>query len=102
MPIARILGIEVRVSVVWALLVAFVAFLAAEQAMVAAPTLAVVVHWLIGLVVALAFMATVVAHELAHAVVARHQGIPRTRILLGFMGGLAPLAIEARRPGTSS
>ncbi len=97
-PIARILGIEVRVSVVWALLVAFVAFLAAEQAMVAAPTLAVVVHWLIGLVVALAFMATVVAHELAHAVVARHQGIPRTRILLGFMGGLAPLAIEARRP----
>jgi Zn-dependent protease/CBS domain-containing protein len=97
-PIARVLGIEVRVSMVWGLLIAIVALLAAEQAMVAAPGMAGVLHWLIGVAVALAFLATVVAHELAHAVVARHQGLPRTRILLGFIGGLAPLAIEARRP----
>jgi len=97
-PIARILGIEVRVSLVWALLVALVAFLAAQQAMVAAPGLADPVHWLIGLAAALSFLATVVAHELAHAVVARRQGIPRSQVLLGFIGGLAPLGIEARRP----
>jgi Zn-dependent protease/CBS domain-containing protein len=97
-PIARVLGIEIRVSLVWALLVALVAALAAEQATVAAPGLAAPIHWLVGLAVALVFLVTVIAHELAHALVARRRGVPATRVLLGVMSGLAPLSIEATRP----
>ena len=48
---------------------------------------------------ALGFVASVVAHELAHALVGRSRGVPSSRIVrLGFMGRLAPLSIQARRP----
>jgi Zn-dependent protease len=41
----------------------------------------------------------VVAHELAHSLVGRRRGVAPTTIVLGFVGGLAPLSIQARRPG---
>jgi Zn-dependent protease len=98
LPIVRIAGIEVRVSFAWAFLVAIVTFIGSQQAALAAPSLGAPVHWLVGLVVALAFLATVVAHELAHALVGRRRGVPVSEITLGFIGGLAPLSIEAPRP----
>lgn len=98
LPIARIAGIEIRVSYAWAFLVAVVTFIGSQQAAMAAPSLAVPVQWLVGLVVALAFLATVVAHELAHALVGRRRGVEASVIHLGFIGGLAPLSIEAPRP----
>jgi Zn-dependent protease/CBS domain-containing protein len=97
-PVARIFGIEVRVSLAWAILVALVALVGSQQASVTAPTLPPAVHWVIGLVVAIAFLATVIAHELAHALVGRRRGVEATSIQLGFIGGLAPLSIEAPRP----
>lgn len=97
-PVARIFGIEVRVSFAWAILVALVTLIGSQQASVTAPTLPPAIHWLIGLVVAIAFLVTVIAHELAHALVGRRRGVPATTIQLGFVGGLAPLSIEAPRP----
>jgi len=96
--IARILGIEIRVSYAWAFLLALVTLVGSEQAAATSPALGTVFHWAIGLVVALAFLATVIAHELAHATVGRRRGVPATSIQLGFIGGLAPLSIEAPRP----
>lgn len=98
LPIARLFGIEVRVSFAWAFLLAVVTFIGSQQAAATAPGLGSPVHWLIGLLVALGFVATVVAHELAHALVGRRCGVPTTGITLGFIGGLAPLSIEASRP----
>ncbi len=97
-PIARLFGIEIRVSWVWALLIAIVTLIGAEQAGFVAPALAAPVQWILGFVVALVFLATVVAHELAHALVGRRRGVPATRIQLDFAGGLAPMAIQATRP----
>ncbi len=96
--IARILGIEIRVSFAWAFLLALVTIVGSQQAAAASPALGTPVHWLIGVVVALAFLVTVIAHELAHALVGRRRGVPATSIQLGFIGGLAPLSIEAPRP----
>lgn len=96
--IARILGVEIRVSVAWAFLIAVVTLVGSQQAAATAPALGVIVHWLIGLVVAGVFLGTVIAHELAHAVVGRRRGVPVTTVQLGFIGGLAPLSIEAPRP----
>ncbi len=99
LPIARLFGIEIRVSFAWAVLVAVVTVIGAQQAAGAAPQLAVAAHWLIGLLVALGFLASVVAHELAHALVGRRRGVEARTIVLGFAGGLAPMSIEAGRPG---
>jgi Zn-dependent protease len=99
LPIARLLGIEIRVSVAWMVLIALITFLGAEQAVLTAPGLARPVQWLIGLAIALGFLATVVAHELAHALVGRRMGVPTSGIVLGFLGGTAPMSIQARQPG---
>ena len=45
---------------------------------------------------------SVVAHELAHALVGRRYGVESTTIVLGFVGGLAPLSIQAPGRATSS
>ncbi len=99
LPIARLFGIEIRVSLAWSVLIAVVTVIGAQQAAAGAPQLASVAHILVGALVALGFLASVVAHELAHALVGRRRGVEARTIVLGFAGGLAPLSIEAGRPG---
>ena len=91
-------GIEIRVSLAWTLLIALITVIGAQQATIGAPDLNPVVQWLIGVAVALLFFVSVIAHELAHAIVGRRRGVPATSIVLGFIGGLAPLGIQAARP----
>ena len=98
LPIARLFGIEIRVSFTWAILVAIVTLLGAQQAALTAPGLAAPVQWLIGVAIAVGFLVSVVAHELAHALVGRRYGVESTTIVLGFVGGLAPLSIQAPTP----
>ena len=97
--VARLFGIEIRISLAWAVLAAIVTMVGAEQAAVASPGLAVPLQWVVGGLVALAFLVSVVAHELAHSLVGRRRGVTSTTIVLGFIGGLAPLSIRARSPG---
>ena len=99
LPIARLFGIEIRVSLAWSVLIAVVTVIGAQQAAAGAPQLASAAHILVGALVALGFLASVVAHELAHALVGRRRGVEARTIVLGFAGGLAPLSIEAGRPG---
>lgn len=98
LPIGRLFGIEIRVSVIWAILLAMIALIGAEQASVTAPGIPVVGQWVVGAAVAGGFLVSVLAHELTHALVARRRGVPTTSIVLGFIGGLAPLSIQGRRP----
>ena len=98
LPIARLFGIEIRVSFTWAILIAIVALLGAQQAALTAPGLAAPVQWLIGVAIAVGFLVSVVAHELAHTLVGRRYGVESTTIVLGFVGGLAPLSIQAPTP----
>jgi Zn-dependent protease/predicted transcriptional regulator len=97
-PIVRLFGIEIRIPYTWALLLSIVLFIGAQQAAISAPELPAVAHWLVGGAVAVGFLASVVAHELAHALVGRRRGVPVNAISLGFVGGLAPLTVEARTP----
>jgi Zn-dependent protease/CBS domain-containing protein len=52
-----------------------------------------------GLLAAVAFLLSLLAHELAHAVVARHHGIVVEGITLWMFGGVAKLEGEAHDPG---
>ncbi len=97
-PIARLFGIEIRVSIAWVALLAIVVLLGAEQAAAVAPALAPGVQWMVGGGVAVAFLVSVLAHELAHALTARRLGVDPGPVVLGFVGGLAPLDVQASRP----
>ena len=57
------------------------------------------IYWVIGILTSLLFFASVVAHELAHSLVARINGIPVKSITLFIFGGIAHIAREAARPG---
>ena len=97
-PIAKIAGVEIRVSLTLALLLAVVTLLGAEQAGITDPTLNIAIQWIIGGVTALIFLVSVIGHELAHALTGRRRGVPTGSVVVGFIGSLAPLTVQAGKP----
>ncbi|MEO3805144.1 site-2 protease family protein [Nonomuraea sp. B1E8] len=58
-----------------------------------------VAYWLAGLATAVLFLASLLAHELSHALVAKRHGIDVAHITLWLLGGVAELRGEPRSPG---
>jgi Zn-dependent protease len=98
-PIARIFGIEIRVGVTWAFVLALVAVIAVGQLTSVDPHLEQVTAWLLGGIVALGFFLSSVSHDLAHALVARRRGIDVRSIAISFFGGASPLDPASPDPG---
>lgn len=98
-PIARIFGIEVRVQLGWAFVLAIVAYVAVGQLNVIDPTLEEGMAWALGAVVAVGFFISSVTHDLAHAIVARRRGIDVRSIAVSFFGGATPLDPSSPDPG---
>ncbi|WP_335934994.1 site-2 protease family protein [Streptomyces sp. PTD5-9] len=97
--LGRIAG--VRTGVHWSVLFIFViiAFGLAEGRFPRTyPGQAPVVYWAAGLGAAVVFLASLLAHELAHAVVARRNGVVVDDIVLWLLGGVARLKSEASSP----
>ena len=90
-PIARIFGIEIRVSLAWALVLGVVAVIAVGQLTTVDPDLPSHIAWVLGGVVALGFFLSSVSHDLAHALVARRRGVDVSSIGVSFFGGSTPL-----------
>lgn len=69
-------------------------------AVVAVPTTAdgypVVAYWVAGVVMAVLFVASMLAHELAHVAAARHWDVRTRRVTLWFGGGITDLAATPR------
>ena len=97
-PVVSLFGIEFRVSFTLAVMVGFVALVGAEQSASLAPDMPIALQWAIGAGVAVLFLISVLVHELAHALVGRRRGVRTTSVVLGLVGGLAPLSIEAAEP----
>jgi Zn-dependent protease len=98
--VGRIAGIEIAIHPSWLVIYALFAW----SATVIAPTLIAPVQLgragliELGLVYSLLLFASVVAHELSHALVARRLGIPIGNITLFLFGGVATIKREPGSP----
>jgi Zn-dependent protease len=94
--IGRLFGIPLRLDLSWFLGLAFVVTgargLWGHHASGAGPLL-------LSLAFALAFFASVLAHELSHALAARVLGVPTAEITLFVFGGVARITSEPPTPG---
>ena len=97
--LGRIFDIEVRMDasvVIIAFLVAYnlaMGLLPAWHPAWPAPLI-----WLLAVTAAVLFFASILAHELSHALVGRRLGLPVRRITLFIFGGMAELEREPDRP----
>jgi Zn-dependent protease len=91
----------VRIGVHWSVLLIFglIAFgLARGRLANAYPDQPAAAYWAAGLLAAVVFFCSLLAHELAHAIVARRNGIDVDDIVLWLLGGAARLKSEASNP----
>lgn len=92
----------VRVGVNWSVVVIFALItigLAAGRFPLLYPDLAAGAYVAAGLVAGVVFFASLLAHEMAHAVVAKRNGVPVEAITLWLFGGVAKLEGEPTTPG---
>lgn len=98
--IGRIAG--VRVGVNWSVLVIFtlvVIGLAAGRFPITHPGFSDAAYLFAGVATGLVFFLSLLAHELAHAVIARRNGVEVEGITLWMLGGVATLEGEPADPG---
>jgi Zn-dependent protease/predicted transcriptional regulator len=97
-PIARVFGIEIRVTFGWVFVLALIAVIAVGELAAIDPALDGVLGWVLGAIVAFGFFLSSVSHDLAHALVARRRGIEVRSIGVSFFGGATPLDPSSTNP----
>jgi Zn-dependent protease/CBS domain-containing protein len=96
--LGRIAGIEIGIHPSWLIIYALFAWSTTMVARLLAPELTHASSVVLGLVASLVLFASVVAHEFAHALVARRLGIPIGGITLFLFGGVATIMREPTAP----
>ena len=91
--LGKLFGIQLRLHYTW-----FIIFVLITTSLVY-PDWSHPIYWILGIVTSLLFFASVIAHELAHSLVGRANGIPIRSITLFIFGGVAHMTKEANRPG---
>lgn len=97
--LGRILGVEIRLDLSLLVIFALVTFnLGAGVLPRWHPAWSPVAVWALALGAAVLFFASLLTHEMAHALVARRMDVPVRRITLFLFGGLAHLEGEPKSP----
>ena len=91
--LGKLFGIQFRLHFTW-----FIIFILVTVSLVA-PNYSQWLYWVMGIITSLLFFVSVVAHELAHSLVGRVNGIPIRSITLFIFGGVAQMTREVTRPG---
>jgi Zn-dependent protease/predicted transcriptional regulator len=97
-PVARLFGFEIRVHVSWAIILAVIAVTAETRVTEIAPGAGPVGSWVVGGIIAAAFLLSALAHELGHALAARRAGLTGGPVIVYFFGGAASTRLETTRP----
>ncbi len=94
--LGRIFGIQFRIHYSWFIIFVLITFsLSWQYFPYAYPAWSMPTYWLTGVATSLLFFTSVVAHELAHSLVGRANGIPVRSITLFLFGGVAHMSREA-------
>src|ERR1700676_5177472 len=98
--LGRIAGVSVGFNWSLVLIAAFLAIgLGNARFPVDAPGYPGLSYAAAGVVTALAFLACILIHEISHAVVAKHEGLPVDGIVLWLMGGYTRIKGDPKAPG---
>ncbi len=101
--LGRIAGMHVGFN--WSLLVvaALIAWsLATSLLPSASPGQSTAAYWTAGIISAIVFLASLLAHELAHSIVAMRRGVKVEGITLWLFGGVSRFNSETNSPGTQA
>lgn len=100
-PLGSIFGIKISVDFSWLFIFLLVTWnLSAGVFPRLHPEWGAGLNWTVGIAASLLFFASVLAHELAHSLVARSRGLPVSRITLFLFGGVSNLEREPPSPKT--
>ncbi|MEW6735963.1 MAG: site-2 protease family protein [Acidobacteriota bacterium] len=96
--LGRIWGIQIGAHISWLIIVVLVTLSLASYFSMVQVGWPLSLRWGAALISATLFFASVVAHELAHSLMARRYGIPVNSITLFIFGGVSQIESEAKRP----
>lgn len=97
--IGKILGIDIDVDWSWLLIFTLVTWNLANTLSHLSTAWPLSLVWGMAVLAACLFFGSVLAHELAHSLVARAQGLPVRRIVLFIFGGVSNIQREPDSPG---
>jgi Zn-dependent protease/CBS domain-containing protein len=103
LSLGRIAGIHVGLN--WSLLVvaALIAWSIATGILpAAAPGQTSAAYWTAGIISAFVYLASLLAHELAHSIVATRRGVKVEGITLWLFGGVSRFSSESSSPGSQA
>ena len=95
--LGKIFGIEIGADLSWFLIFILVTASLAGHYLMVQREWSAELRWGLALATSLLFFASVLAHELAHSLVSKAQGVPVPRITLFIFGGAAQISAEPRR-----
>ena len=93
--LGRIFGIEIGLHYSWFIIALLIVLSLAGHFHIVNAQWSVGVRWSLAVVTALLFFASILAHELSHAAVAKTRGIPVKSITLFALGGVANVEKES-------
>lgn len=100
LTVGALAGIPIRIHTGWLFVFALVTWsLAAGYLPAEHPGWARSTYWLVGVLASALFFASILVHELGHALVASRHGVPTRSITLFIFGGIAHAAREPATPG---
>src|SRR5919197_1358046 len=97
--VGRIFGIRITIDWSWIFIFVLVIWNVGTAVGDLHPSWSLTTIWAVAVVAAILFFASVLAHELAHSLVARAQGLPVRTITLFLFGGVSNIQREPHSPG---
>ena len=96
--LGSLFGIQFRLHYTWFIVfILITASLSWQVLPLSYPAWPLALYWVVGIITSLLFFGSVVAHELAHSLVGRANGIPVKSITLFVFGGVSLMTREATR-----
>ena len=95
--LGKIFGIEIGADFSWFLIFILITASLAEHYLMVQSAWSAELRWGLAVATSILFFASVLAHELAHSLVSKAQGVPVPRITLFIFGGAAQISAEPRR-----